>query len=317
MESLPGLAFLQDWLFESAVQPVLYALGLIGYDELAYNAVEFFLYGVAGIILVYVVLRPLENWRPVERWTDRRALRVDVLYTWLNRAGLLPFVFFLLLQPAIDAMNAALRLHDIIPPTLETWFPWLDAHPLAAFAIYVVVLDFVGYVRHRLQHHFHWWWALHSLHHSQRQLSLWADDRNHLLDDFIENAWIALIGLLIGTPPAQFMLIVIGTRMIESLSHANIRLHFGALGDRLLVSPRFHRTHHGIGIGHEGATQGCNFAVLFPIWDVVFGTARFRAPYTETGVRDQLEGTDYGEGFWRQQWLGFKRLASALGWKAA
>jgi len=81
------------------------------------------------------------------------------------------------------------------------------------------------------------------------------------------------------------------------------------------VGPRFHRLHHAIGLGHEGhlpgTLGGCNFAVLFPVWDIVFGTARFGHGYEPTGIRDQLPehgGRDYGEGFWAQQWLGLKRL---------
>jgi sterol desaturase/sphingolipid hydroxylase (fatty acid hydroxylase superfamily) len=83
----------------------------------------------------------------------------------------------------------------------------------------------------------------------------------------------------------------------------------------LLVSPRFHRQHHAIGVGHEshgpGSLGGCNFAVLLPVWDLLFGTARFDGRYEPTGIRDQLpeQGLrDYGEGFWAQQWLGVLRL---------
>jgi sterol desaturase/sphingolipid hydroxylase (fatty acid hydroxylase superfamily) len=100
--------------------------------------------------------------------------------------------------------------------------------------------------------------------------------------------------------------------MVESLSHANLRLQFGAAGERILVSPRFHRMHHAIGLGHEGKASGCNFAVLFPIWDVLLGTANFRVAYPATGIRDQLTGRDYGAGFWHQQWLGLKRVKECL-----
>jgi sterol desaturase/sphingolipid hydroxylase (fatty acid hydroxylase superfamily) len=49
--------------------------------------------------------------------------------------------------------------------------------------------------------------------------------------------------------------------------------------------------------------------VLFPVWDHLFGTASPVREFPATGIRDQLHGRDYGEGFWRQQWLGLKRLA--------
>ena len=90
-------------------------------------------------------------------------------------------------------------------------------------------------------------------------------------------------------------------------------------GERLWISPRFHRLHHSIGIGHESKGRntlgGHNFGVLLPWWDMLFGTANFEQRYDATGVRDQVEPgpggrlREYGRGFWAQQWLGLKRLA--------
>jgi sterol desaturase/sphingolipid hydroxylase (fatty acid hydroxylase superfamily) len=149
-------------------------------------------------------------------------------------------------------------------------------------------------------------------------MNLWSDDRNHLLDDLLRDLFLAVIALCIGVQPGQYILLVALSRILQSVQHANIRLHFGSIGERLLVSPRFHRLHHAIGVGHEsrgrGSLGGHNFAVLFPIWDVLFGTARFGGGFALTGIRDQLpppqgKGRDYGHGFWRQQWLGLRRMA--------
>jgi sterol desaturase/sphingolipid hydroxylase (fatty acid hydroxylase superfamily) len=111
--------------------------------------------------------------------------------------------------------------------------------------------------------------------------------------------------------------IVIAGRVVESLSHANLRLHFGRIGEYLLVSPRYHRMHHAMGFGHEGPARGCNFAVLFPAWDVLFSTMNGDIAYPETGILDQREGRDYGHGFWQQQWFGLRRLAGWQGIKGA
>lgn len=302
----------QAWLFETLVQPLFFALGLMTYVEPAYEGVEVFLLGVIEIGAMYALLRPLEAWRPAEVWQDRHAVRVDVLYTFLNRLGIAPLAVFLLLQPMVDAIDGGLRLHGYIPPGLEDLLPWLTAHPLVSFFIYLAILDLAEYWRHRLSHRFRWWWELHAVHHSQRQLSLWSDRRNHLLDDMLGDLWMVLVALAIGIPPGQFIGIVVVTRFIESLSHTNVRLSFGRLGDRLLVSPAFHRTHHGIGVGHEGARYGCNFAPLFPLWDMLFGTADFSCHYPATGIRDQLQGADYGEGFITQHVRGVQRMWRAL-----
>ena len=301
-------AELHQHVFESGVLPVLYALELGGEAERAFNATQFFLIGAIEITLLAIVLGALEKWRPVEEQPHTEWKKTDALYTMLHRLGFVPLLLFFLLMPLVDALDGALRMHNIIPPNLEDLVPWLAGAPLVSFLVYLVVLDFVAYWLHRWQHRFNWWWSLHALHHSQREMSFWSDDRNHLLDDLLIDSAHVMVALLIGVPPGQFIALVVASRMIESLSHANLRLHFGRVGERLLVSPRFHRVHHGVGVGHEGRTQGCNFAVLFPIWDVMFGTANFECTFPATGIRDQADGREYGDTFWRQQWLGLQRM---------
>ncbi len=306
-------AALQAFVFERAVLPLLQAMGYGGWAEQAFDWTEVFLIGVVEISLLVVVLGALERWRPVELYTDKASRRVDIIYTLINRLGFVPLVLFFLLTPFIDALNAWLRMSDIIPPKLEDALPWLNNEPLLSFVFYLLLIDFIGYWLHRAQHKFNWWWALHALHHSQREMTFWSDNRNHLLDVVLTDAVFALVALAIGVPPAQFVALVVASRMIESLSHANLRVHFGRVGEYLLVSPRFHRVHHAIGLGHEGNARGCNFAILFPVWDVLFRTANVEKVFPATGIRDQIEGREYGRGFWQQQWLGLRRMFASFG----
>lgn len=303
---------IQSWLFQSLVLPSLHALGFMAHADGAYDATGVAVLGIAEVLFIYVLLRPVEAMLPAERWNNRRGARVDVLYTLLYRSGALPLLFFLVLSPLLNSVDIGLRRLGYLPPNLEELIPGLGSSPFVAFLTYLVIIDFSIYWFHRAQHRFEWWWALHSVHHSQRQMSLWTDDRNHVLDGLLEALWLALLALLIGVPGAQFAAIIFFTKLVESLSHANVRFGFGTIGDRILVSPRFHRVHHGIGIGHEGAARGCNFATLFPVWDILFGTANFERAYPATGIRDQLEGVDYGRGFVAQQRLALRRMWCAL-----
>ncbi len=310
-------AAVQGWLFEHLLEPGLHLAGMDNWLELGFDGVEFVLVGLIEVLLLLLVLRPLEAWRPAERWSDRRGVGVDVAYTLLHRLGVVPLLFFLILQPLADLLDATLRLHGYVPFTLESVLPGLVDRPVLTFMAYLLLLDFAGYWQHRFQHRLEWWWALHALHHSQRRMSLWCDDRNHLIDDALGAAWFALLALLIGVPPGQFLALALCTRVLQSLAHANLRCSFGRWGNCLIVSPYFHRVHHGIGIGHQGDTQGCNFAVLFPVWDLIFGTLRLDVPLQPTGIDDQLRGRDYGAGFWDQQRLGMQRLFAALPWSDA
>lgn len=319
--ALLGDAFggLQQAVFERAVQPLGYALGASNLLEEAFEATGWLLVGALEIALIAVVIGALQRWRPLEPVTDRAAVRVDFVYTLLHRLGLFRLVLFFSLGPLWDGLLGWARLQGLpgwhLDAALAPLWPGVSDTAPFAFLAYLVVFDFVDYAIHRGQHRWRWWWQLHALHHSQRQMTMWSDDRNHLLDDLARDTLVVLVAHAIGIAPAQFVAVVVVTQMIESLAHANARLPFGAVLERLIVSPRYHRVHHAIGIGHESAGPrslgGRNFATLFPVWDIVFGSADFSSAPGPTGVRDQLPesgGRDYGRGFWRQQWLGVRRL---------
>lgn len=305
-----SFASAQRWLFETFVQPAMYALGAAGHLEWAFDATEWMMIGAIEITVLWLLLGALERRFPAEPVHDRDAVRDDVLYTLLHRLGGFSILAFALLQPWIDELEGALRLIGLSRFQLDALWPGVTDVAWVSFAIYLVVFDLADYWLHRWQHTWRWWWALHALHHSQRQMTFWSDQRNHLLDDLIRDAAFALLGVAIGVPPGQFVLLVVASRVMQSLQHANLRLRFPGISERLLVSPSFHRRHHAVDYGHSGRTHGCNFAVLFPIWDMLFRTADFREGFVPTGISDQLEGRDYGRGFWSQQWRGLMRMLS-------
>jgi sterol desaturase/sphingolipid hydroxylase (fatty acid hydroxylase superfamily) len=307
----------QGWLFETIIEPLIYSTGAGAYIEDAFEGTEWFLVGLLEVAALYIILRPLESIIPVHKIEDPRARWTDFIYTMVQRLGLFSIAAFFTLDPVMDSVSGMLRMDGVHPFNLESLLPGTSGMSgIASFLVYLVVLDFFEYWYHRAQHGIRQGWALHSLHHSQRDMNLWSDNRNHLLDDVIHDIYLAVIALAIGVAPSQYVLLVSVSRALQSLQHANVRIHFGWLGERLLVSPRFHRMHHAIGIGHEskgkGSLGGCNFGVLLPWWDIAFRSANFTPQYATTGIRDQLAGRDYGRGFWRQQWLGFARLAATF-----
>lgn len=316
-----GFGRLQQTLFEQWVQPLLFHLGMGNLLEDAYAATGWLLVGVLQLAVMLLVFRSLERWRPVEAVVDRRAVRVDIVYTLIHRLGLFRVALFFAVDPLWDWSFGRLAVTGMPTFQLDQWLapivPGLTDTAVFAFIAYLLVFDLVDYLIHRGQHGWRWWWALHSLHHSQRQMTMWSDNRNHLLDDLLRDSIMVVVSRLIGIAPGQFVVVVAMTQLLESLSHANVRLDYGRWLGAVIVSPRFHRQHHAIGLGHEsagsGSLGGCNFAVLFPVWDLLFGTARPGSGEAPTGVRDQLpapvgRARDYGEGFWSQQWLGLCRL---------
>ena len=296
------------WLQENLLLPLLYSLDLMQWEDISFGWALFAVYGVAQVAVTYAICVPLERWWPVERWPDRRAVAVDVLYTLISRIGLLPLVTFVLFYKAQVALNGFLTDHGWVPPTLERFFPDLLGRQVLTFFLYVVILDFADYWRHRLSHVFAWWYALHAVHHAQRQMTFWSDDRNHLLDDLISFLWFTFVALLIGIPPMQFPLLVLLLRLLESLSHANTRVSFGWLGERLLISPRFHRAHHAVTAAGE---QSVNYGAILPWWDMLFHTADFSRDFARTGDPTADEAMATG-GYLAQQWIGLRRMLRDL-----
>lgn len=313
MDALINLfADAQQALFEVVLQPLMFAFGLGNLLADGYRATGWLLVGLIEIALMLTLLRALERWRPVEVVTDRAAVRTDIVYTLIHRLGLFRVAMFFSIDPLWDWTVGQLRLQGLPTFELDRLWPGITDQALVSFALYLLLFDLVDYVYHRVQHNLGWWWQLHAVHHSQQQMTLWTDNRNHLLDSVLRDSVFVLLALAVGVPPAQFVAIVAVTQLVESLSHANVQLGFGPFR-ALLVSPTYHRLHHAAGVGHETAGQGTlgghNFAVLFPVWDILFGTARFDVVTGPTGIRDQWEGRDYGHGFWSQQWRALLRLA--------
>ncbi|RGE42367.1 fatty acid hydroxylase family protein [Comamonas testosteroni] len=311
----------QQYLFEGVVQPFLFHAGMANLLEDGYAATGWLLVGLIEIVIMMGIIVPLQHWKPVEAVVDRQAIRVDIIYTLIHRLGLFRLGLFFTIDPMWDAVMGKLHVWGFPVFHLDDIWPGVTDNAWVSLILYLLVFDLVEYWIHRGQHGYTWWWKLHAVHHSQRQMTVWSDDRNHLLDDVIHDAIIVLVAQLIGVAPGQFVAIVALTQLSQSFQHANVRIWFGKLGERLWISPRFHRRHHAIGIGHEPLApvrnkkvHGNNFGVLLPWWDMAFGTANFDLRYDPTGIRDQVQPNaqgqlrDYGRGFWAQQWRAVLRL---------
>jgi sterol desaturase/sphingolipid hydroxylase (fatty acid hydroxylase superfamily) len=302
----------QNWIFETAVAPVLFWLELMEWYEPAFNAVEIFMLGVVQILVIALGMRFFEKRWPLERTDNDNLVGVDRVYTILNKLGIVPLALFMVSYPITNQIEYVSRAFGFAPFRVEQVLPWLHDHALASFLVYFVLYDFVAYWLHRAQHRFSWWWALHSLHHSQRQMTVWSDDRNHIVDDLLMTLALAVFAQLVGVQPDDYVLILMVGRLVESWSHANVDMSFGRIGEKLLVGPRFHRLHHALASADERHIHDHNFAPVFPIWDILFGTAIYDGKHRPTGVDDPVVDADNGRGWIAQQVTVFGRFLRAL-----
>jgi sterol desaturase/sphingolipid hydroxylase (fatty acid hydroxylase superfamily) len=311
------------WTSAHLVVPVLGHLPAVlraGAGEPA-DIAEALLIALVQIGIIAFVIRPLESLAPAERWPDRKLAGLDRTYTLVMLLGLFPLFSFIVLTPMAHLLGGETAASGAQegPTGLLAWVPWFGAHPYLLFALYYVVYDLAYYWMHRLQHAVPWWWAMHSMHHSQRQMSCWGNDRSHYLDGMLQSIILATVGLAMGVDTSQFAMIVMVTELVQSLSHANVRFGFGRLGERVMVDPRFHRLHHMIRDPGRPDLHNCNFGQVLPWWDQLFGTSLYGEPLRPTGVSDPTVDADNGKGLVGQQWYVLRRFWQTVrrrdGWR--
>jgi sterol desaturase/sphingolipid hydroxylase (fatty acid hydroxylase superfamily) len=139
--------------------------------------------------------------------------------------------------------------------------PWLLQVPVA-----LLTADFLGYWQHRLMHGTRLF-RLHAIHHSPRSLDWLSAARNHPLAEAFGRVWMIVPLLYLGIDPRVLAPLVPAIGLWGLLLHANVSFRFHALR-YVVATPHFHRWHHAA----EREALGKNFAALFPVWDLVFGT---------------------------------------------
>ncbi len=305
------------WMNSHVVTPLLALLHLSGLAGDPNEIAEALLIAIAQIAVIGLIFRPLESLAPAEKWAGRHYTRIDRTYTLVMLLGLNPLFAYLVLTPLANWFSGGVAaVGDTASSGLAHWLPWFGQHPLTLFFIYYLIYDFVYYWMHRTQHAMPWWWALHSMHHSQRQLSCWTNDRGSYVDGFLQSMVLATVGLFIGVEPDQFALLMFIGELAQNFSHTNVRFGFGRLFEKVFVDPKFHRLHHMIVDPDRPRLHDCNYGQVFSVWDVVFGTALYGEPPRVTGVGDPMVDIDNERGLVAMQWGAFRRFWGAV-WKPA
>jgi len=146
-------------------------------------------------------------------------------------------------------------------------------------------------------------WAIHKLHHSEQHVNVTTTLRVHWLEEVIKAIVIIFpVSLLFDAPPVAqgWLAAILGTWLF--FVHANLRVSFGPLS-WLLTSPAAHRIHHSL----DHRQSNSNFAVIFPVWDILFGT--FQRPVTDQWPRTGIAGEAPPPGFWGANVAPFGEIA--------
>ena len=160
----------------------------------------------------------------------------------------------------------------ILMPLIQGWngATLLDGHALPFLIVFPILLlarDGAEFAFHVAQHKVGFLWKMHSLHHSDPEMSAMTTNRHFWADQVIKGLTVwPLVAVLISVTPAMMWAYAV-VSLYNYFIHANLRVNFGRWS-WLLNSPAYHRRHHSRLPEHYDS----NFAALFPIFDVIFGT---------------------------------------------
>ncbi len=222
-------------------------------------------------------LFPKSVWSHPSAWLDLRYVFVDRVVTHSLILVLGSFATAL----GYRLMSGEHSLDDVVKQehltTVNDWF-------IASIYMVVVMflMDFIAWFMHFLQHKSSLLWQFHKVHHSAEVMHPISNYREHPVDNIGYSFFIGLgygavyafavrfLGFvpttptLLGVPLLMFLFNVAA----YNLRHSHVWLRWPGIWSIVFPSPAHHHVHHSCHPDHIDK----NFAFMFPLWDVIFGT---------------------------------------------
>jgi sterol desaturase/sphingolipid hydroxylase (fatty acid hydroxylase superfamily) len=210
--------------------------------------------------VIYGILMAIERLRPAER-------RQPLGHIWFNVQWYVVYSAISLSLGAIGLSTVVDRLHSLNTPHILVPAPqnWVELILVGLF--YLVLVDFFYYWFHRLQHTT-FLWEQHKFHHSEVSLNVTSTQRVHWLEEPLVVLFVAVpVNILFRFQGIEIGILALIELLWLQFVHLNLRLELGMLTGTI-VGPQHHRLHHSF----EPAHINKNYAVFFPMLDMIFGT---------------------------------------------
>lgn len=213
------------------------------------------------IIVSYVFILLGEKLFPaVTSWNySGKEFFVNLLHILVNSRLVIPFVKVLVISSFVALGN------NIDLSFLHLWpHNWSLVFQLS---LAVLITDFLIYWFHRWMHKSELGWRIHMVHHTTKNMNVFASSRSHPLNVFfvflLEFGVLSLLG-------ASSTLLVAWTVFMSVnglFEHCNIKLKFSFL-NLIMATAEVHRIHHN----PDWDKSNSNFGNITCVWDRVFRT---------------------------------------------
>jgi sterol desaturase/sphingolipid hydroxylase (fatty acid hydroxylase superfamily) len=258
-------------------------------NEPLFGIENFEVYAVLGIVFFFCLIEALAG------YLSRAKRSAD---DWIQEVG--SFVALAVIIKPLIVLVTLFLCRLLIPGLADNLVGsslWIT---LPAF---LLIDDFLQYWHHRFSHWNSFLWKLHRPHHQAEEMGFFVSFRNSGLFYFLfPNIWWLAIFIFIGGGKAAIIAVVF-KQLIVIASHSALpwdavlyrsRLlnPLMTVVERVIITPSFHYSHHGMSATDNISDPNGNFGNMFSIWDQLFGTAKFTRQFpTKLGlIKDPKEG---------------------------
>jgi len=258
---------------------------------------------------------------PKQVWVHPSAW-LDVRYFFFHKliGHFLIFGLLMMMMGQSFSWITGESLLEFINRTAHVTSPWWVS--VVYMLVVIAVIDFVGFYIHYLQHKIPILWEFHKVHHSAEVMHPMSNFREHPIDNLAYQAFTGLgygisMGVmanilghlppmpsLLGVPVLMFAFNIFG----YNLRHSHIWLKWPGVWSKVFPSPAHHHVHHSMHPDHFDK----NFAFIFPVWDVLFGT--YIMPDDNRDVKFGVAGMKSMEmdSCWKLYWIPFRKAGRRL-----
>lgn len=143
------------------------------------------------------------------------------------------------------------------------------------YIIAFIALDLAGYLVHRIQHSFNFFWNGHMIHHSSEEFNL-ACALRQSISGFVRLFTIFLLPAALLGVPANVIAVVAPIQLFAQFWYHTRHINKMGILEKVIVTPSHHRVHHAVNPEYIDK----NFSQIFILWDKWFGTFQEELPDT-------------------------------------
>ncbi len=169
----------------------------------------------------------------------------------------------------------------------------------AGFIVALILLDLSVYLQHVGFHKISFLWAMHRVHHADRDIDVTTGVRFHPFEIIVSMLYKMAVIILLGPSVIAVIVFEIILNVAALFNHANVRLPLKL--DRFLryfiITPDMHRVHHSVNIEETNRNYGFSLS----IWDYVFNTYEAQPKNGHSDMKiglSEFQTTDPNRLFW-------------------